>query len=63
MLLCLWLHSSTDLDSINDDVTENDEVDSDQDSGVQKNCNEGQGMSYNVYLINAVFLLLQYNTV
>jgi len=36
---------STELDSINDDTAENDDdIDSDEDSGVLKNCNSGQGI-------------------
>jgi len=36
---------STELDSVSGDITENDDdVDSDEDSGVLKNCNNGQGM-------------------
>jgi len=50
------VYSSTELDSINDDVIENvEEVDSDEESSVLKSCNNSQGTVSLLY--PAVFLL------
>lgn len=56
---------STELDSVNDDVLENDDdIDSDEDSGVLKNYNSGQGtissilLVYSYYCYNVLCLIL-----